>query len=102
MLVGISLISLGLFTACDTANNPGKENQNQNEDAPEGIVLTWGNVTSDVKSVRIDTMIGDWSYTAFQINDLTKYKSITDKYVTKGKDYKYRIVTLDENGNGIT
>ena len=102
LLAGISLLCCGMFIACENPSNVANENENQNEDAPEGIVLTWGNVTSDVKSVRIDTMIGDWSYTVFQINDLTKYKSITDKYVTKGKDYKYRIVTLDENGNGIT
>ncbi len=116
LLAGISLLCCGMFMACENPSNVANENENQNEktkdnpdnnqndneDEPEGIVLTWGNVPSDVKSVRIDTMIGDRSYTAFQINDLSKYKSITDKYVTKGKDYKYRIVTLDENGNGIT
>ena len=99
LLAGILLLCCGMFMACENPSNVANENENQNE--PEGIVLTWGNVSSDVKSVRIDTMIGDWSYTAFQINDLTKYKSVTDKYVTKGKDYKYRIVLLDGNGNWI-
>lgn len=91
LLAGLSVLAAGIFTSC--GNPSGAEKGNEKE----GIVLSWEDMPENTKHIRIENLSNGRNYTVFEINDLSKYNSVTDEYVDEGKDYEYRIVYLDED-----
>ena len=101
LLVGISLLTIGIFTSCDNPSGPSNGTEDVKKTEEKGIKLTWGDLPANVKHLSIETMIGSRSYNLFEVNDLSKYKYVIDKNVTKGQSYKYRFNYLDDNFNWI-
>lgn len=91
LLAGLSVLASVIFTSC--GNPSGAEKGNEKE----GIVLSWEDMPENTKHIRIENWCNGRNYTVFEINDLSKYNSVTDEYVDEGKDYEYRIVYLDED-----
>lgn len=110
LLVGISLVALGMFTSCGNPSGGTDGNEKETEvfepdlkleNDKEGIKISWGSLPSKVKHLRIQTVINSRDYDLFEVNDLSEYPSITDVNVTKGNSYEYRIIYLDNNFNWI-
>lgn len=109
LLVGISLVALGMFTSCGNPSGGTDGNEKETEvfePKPEyeavdnGIKLSWGEVPSNIKHIRIYTWRGSRDYNLFDINDISK-KYVIDENVTAGQLYEYRIVYCDEDWNWI-
>ena len=64
----------------------------------DGIKLEWKNLPKDAKTVKISSNKGYKRSEHFTIKDLTNITSVTDKYVTNNKEYKYRISAYDSRG----
>lgn len=97
----------------ENTNTDGKENENTNQatikleakNTSDGIEFTWGNLPENTQSVEIDTLVyttENTSYKLFEIYDLETVKSVTDEYVTAGKEYQYRIIARNERENSLS
>ena len=65
----------------------------------QGIQITWQNLPADTQI--IDIQDADNGATLFRVNNLSQITSVTDKYVTNGNTYRYRIIARDQNNNWI-
>ena len=64
----------------------------------EGIKLEWKKLPQGTTRLEIDDdILGE----LFEINDLTNITSVTDKYVSKDKEYSYRVIARNANGNWL-
>ena len=68
LLVGISLLTIGIFTSCDNPSGPSNGTEDVKKTEEKGIKLTWGDLPANVKHLSIETMIGSRSYYLFEIN----------------------------------
>lgn len=69
------------------------------ESTSQGIKISWRNLDEKIKGLEIITKIGTGEQALFEINNLEEIKSVVDEYVTKEQEYKYYIITRDENEN---
>ena len=109
MLAGIALLAFGVFTACDTATNPEKENENQNhggndssfikvETTNEGIKFSYDEIPENISDLLIELVQKDKkSLTELRINSLTT-NYLIDKYVDANTEYDCYISWKNADG----
>lgn len=66
----------------------------------DGIKLEWENLPEEAKNLSIWEYVNNGQREVFDI-DNPAAGSVIDKYVTKGVNYKYKIVVRNENGETI-
>ena len=109
MLAGIALLAFGVFTACDTATNPEKANENQKqggndssfikvETTNEGIKFSYDEIPENISDLLIQLLQKDKkSLTELRINSLTT-NYLIDKYVDANTEYDCYISWKNADG----
>ena len=67
----------------------------------QGIQITWNQNNFPANTAIIEVQDANTNTTLFRVNNLAQVTSVTDKYVTNGNTYAYRLIARDQNYNGI-